>query len=98
MALVSCGLIAGSPLGWPSSFYIWGGITIAWSVAWFLLGKESPADHPTIPIDEKEYIEVSLGVTETTEVKSSMEKNRSLNNSARITSSRTSTELSTLLV
>ena len=69
IALLSCGLIAGSPLGWPGCFYIWGTLTVAWSVAWFFLGKESPADHPSIPIDEKEYIEVSLGVTETSEVR-----------------------------
>lgn len=30
--------------------------------------KESPADHPNIPLDEKEFIEVSLGVTDTDEV------------------------------
>ncbi|XP_043273011.1 putative inorganic phosphate cotransporter [Venturia canescens] len=67
-ALLSCGIISGSSLGWPSCFYIWGGLTIAWSTAWFFIGKESPADHPNIPHDEKEFIEVSLGVTETSEV------------------------------
>lgn len=69
IALLSCGLIASSPLGWPGCFYIWGSLTIGWTVAWFFLGKESPADHPSIPIDEKQYIEVSLGVTETSEVR-----------------------------
>ncbi|XP_034938461.1 putative inorganic phosphate cotransporter [Chelonus insularis] len=67
IALLSCGMISGSSLGWPGSFYIWGSITIFWAVVYYFIGKESPADHPNIPYDEKEYIETSLGVTETVE-------------------------------
>ncbi|XP_008559447.1 putative inorganic phosphate cotransporter [Microplitis demolitor] len=67
IALLSCGVISGSSIGWPGSFYIWGGIATLWSITYYFLGKESPADHRGIPLDEKEYIEISLGVTETTE-------------------------------
>lgn len=68
ISLLSSGLLAGSPLGWPSAFYVWGGLSILWAITWWTFGVESPADHKTIPFDEKEYIEVSLGVTETCEV------------------------------
>lgn len=68
IALLSCGVISGSSIGWPGSFYIWGGIATLWSITYYFMGKESPADHRSIPLDEKEYIEISLGVTEITEV------------------------------
>ncbi|KAK0174775.1 hypothetical protein PV327_010505 [Microctonus hyperodae] len=67
IALLSCGAISESVLGWPSCFYIWGGIASLWSILYYFIGKQSPADHPRIPLDEKEYIEISLGVTETVE-------------------------------
>ena len=68
IALQSSGVLAASSMGWPSIFYIWGSITLIWSIVWYFLGKDSPSEHLSIPLDEKEYIEVSLGVTETTEV------------------------------
>ncbi|CAL7933695.1 unnamed protein product [Xylocopa violacea] len=67
ICLLSSGLLSASSLGWPSCFYIWGGITIASSVLFFFVGKESPSEHPNIPQDEKEYIETSLGIMETEE-------------------------------
>ncbi|XP_033218487.1 putative inorganic phosphate cotransporter [Belonocnema kinseyi] len=67
IALQSSGVLAASFMGWPSIFYFWGGIALLWSIVWYFLGKESPSEHRGIPLDEKEYIEVSLGVTETTE-------------------------------
>ncbi|XP_043470642.1 putative inorganic phosphate cotransporter [Leptopilina heterotoma] len=66
-ALQSSGVLADSLMGWPSVFYFWGIITLIWSILWLCLGKDSPAEHPSLPLDEREYIEVSLGVTETTE-------------------------------
>ncbi|XP_044003331.1 putative inorganic phosphate cotransporter isoform X2 [Aphidius gifuensis] len=67
ISLITCGMLSGSSLGWPSSFYIWGGITTLWAILYYIMGKESPSDHPNIPLDEKQYIEFSLGVTETVE-------------------------------
>lgn len=37
-------------------------------IGFYLLGKDSPSEHPSIPFDEKEYIEMSLGITEIDEV------------------------------
>lgn len=71
IALLTCGELSKSGLGWPGSFYTWGGIAFLWAVVFLIFGKDSPADHPNIPLDEKEYIEVSLGVTETEEVRAS---------------------------
>lgn len=67
ICLLSSGLLSGSELGWPSCFYIWGGLAIVSGTLFFCFGKESPTEHPTIPLDEKEYIETSLGITETEE-------------------------------
>ncbi|XP_012272716.1 putative inorganic phosphate cotransporter [Orussus abietinus] len=61
ISLLSSGVLAASDYGWPSCFYVWGGLTVLWSIVWCFLGKDSPADHPSIPHDEKEYIEISLG-------------------------------------
>lgn len=68
ICLQSTGLLSASSLGWPSCFYIWGGITIASGVLFFIAGKESPNEHPSIPQDEKDYIDTSLGIMETEEV------------------------------
>ncbi|KAK2581048.1 hypothetical protein KPH14_006091 [Odynerus spinipes] len=67
VCLLSSGFFSASSLGWPSCFYFWGGVTLIVSILFILFAKDSPADHPSIPLDEKEYIEVSLGVTETDE-------------------------------
>lgn len=67
--LLSTGLLAASPWGWPSCFYVWGSITILSSLLFFFIGYESPAEHPNIPQDEKQYIESSLGMIETEEVR-----------------------------
>lgn len=56
-------------MGWPSCYYVWGCIAIVSSILFFFIGKESPAEHPSIPQDEKEYIENSLGMIETEEVR-----------------------------
>ncbi|KAG7208911.1 hypothetical protein KM043_015091 [Ampulex compressa] len=67
VCLLSSGMLSASRFGWPSCFYFWGGITALCAITFFFLGKESPAEHPNIPLDEKEYIEISLGMAETNE-------------------------------
>lgn len=69
ICLLSSGLLSASILGWPSCFYIWGGLTIISSILFFIIGRDSPTEHPGIPLDEKEYIETSLGIVETDEVR-----------------------------
>ncbi|XP_014485439.1 PREDICTED: putative inorganic phosphate cotransporter [Dinoponera quadriceps] len=67
ISLLSSGYLSASPIGWPSCFYVWGSICILCGIAFFLFGKDSPSEHPGISLDEKEYIEISLGVTEISE-------------------------------
>ncbi|KAF7279311.1 hypothetical protein GWI33_007403 [Rhynchophorus ferrugineus] len=74
---VSCGSILSSIItgflsstwwGWPSSFYLFGGLGIAWSVAFLIFGQNSPATHPRITKEERVYIQASLGQLEDTTV------------------------------
>ncbi|XP_012234521.2 putative inorganic phosphate cotransporter [Linepithema humile] len=67
VCLLSTGFLAASPIGWPSCFYVWGSLSVLCGIAFYLFGKNSPSEHPSIPLDEKEYIEISLGVTEVDE-------------------------------
>ncbi|XP_073733792.1 probable small intestine urate exporter isoform X1 [Callorhinus ursinus] len=46
--------------GWPSIFYIFGGIGCACSLLWFPLAYDDPINHPFISTSEKEYIVCSL--------------------------------------
>ncbi|XP_029674847.1 putative inorganic phosphate cotransporter [Formica exsecta] len=64
VCLLSTGFLAASPIGWPSCFYVWGSLSMLCGIGFYLLGKDSPSEHPSIPFDEKEYIEMSLGITE----------------------------------
>ncbi|XP_044272511.1 sialin [Tribolium madens] len=54
-----CGFLISS-IGWPSVFYVTGAVGILWSVAWFLLVFDSPAQHPRITIEEKLEIESKI--------------------------------------
>lgn len=67
VCLLTSGALSASSIGWPSAFYVWGGVTTLCGIIFHVFGKESPAEHSSIPLDEKEYIEVSLGITETEE-------------------------------
>lgn len=42
--------------GWRISFVILGGIGALWAVAWFVLFRDKPEDHPGISKKEKEFI------------------------------------------
>ncbi|XP_076654756.1 putative inorganic phosphate cotransporter [Halictus rubicundus] len=55
-----CGFLIAS-LGWESVFYVTGAIGLVWSAAWFLLIFDSPAQHPRISIEERQYIENAIG-------------------------------------
>lgn len=54
-----CGFLLSS-LGWESVFYTTGGIGLVWSIAWFFLVFDSPAQHPRITNEEKTEIETKI--------------------------------------
>lgn len=47
-------------IGWQYIFYIQGGATLFWLAAWWLMTSDSPATHPRISKEEREYIESNL--------------------------------------
>ncbi|XP_066992481.2 sialin [Anabrus simplex] len=55
-----CGFLIAS-LGWESVFYVTGVVGLVWSVAWFLLVFDTPAQHPRISYEERRYIENAIG-------------------------------------
>ncbi|CAH2043320.1 unnamed protein product, partial [Iphiclides podalirius] len=48
-------------LGWESVFYVMGGLSCVWCVAWVLLVQDSPQQQPLISAEEREMIVSSLG-------------------------------------
>ncbi|KAG0727172.1 putative inorganic phosphate cotransporter [Chionoecetes opilio] len=42
--------------GWPSAFYLFGGLSIVWSLAWFALVHNRPESHPRISTKELQHI------------------------------------------
>ncbi|KAM8974060.1 vesicular glutamate transporter 3 isoform 1-T1 [Pelodytes ibericus] len=48
-------------IGWSSVFYIYGVFGMFWYIFWLLHATESPAAHPSITIEERTYIESSIG-------------------------------------
>lgn len=47
--------------GWESVFYFFGIVGIVWSILWFFLVFNSPAEHPRITQEERDYIESHVG-------------------------------------
>ena len=45
---------------WPNVFYVFGALGMVWCVLWFWLAASSPAEHPTIEDEEREYIEATV--------------------------------------
>ncbi|XP_049947662.1 sialin-like [Schistocerca serialis cubense] len=58
-ALVISGALAQSAVGWPSIFYLFGGLSILWGVILFWLGGNTPSGHKHISRAELTYIEES---------------------------------------
>lgn len=54
-----CGYLI-STVGWASVFYVTGVIGIVWSILWFCLIYDSPAEHPRISAEEREDIETKI--------------------------------------
>jgi hypothetical protein len=47
--------------GWPSVFYVSGGLSIVWFILWAIFLFDKPSDHPRITAEERNYIERSIG-------------------------------------
>nr|XP_022917118.1 sialin [Onthophagus taurus] len=54
-----CGLLI-DKLGWASVFYLTGGLSLVWSVAWFFVVFDSPATHPRCSAEERMEIETAI--------------------------------------
>lgn len=55
-----CGFLIAS-LGWESVFYVTGVVGLVWSIVWFLVVFDSPAQHPRISVEERRFIENAIG-------------------------------------
>lgn len=55
--------VLSSSVGWESVFYLFGGISAFWCLAWFLLIADDPASHPRISLEEKQFIQANTMVT-----------------------------------
>lgn len=55
VSLISSGYLI-DYFGWPTVFYGTGGLTLIWTVLWFILVSGDPAAHPSISEDELKYI------------------------------------------
>ncbi|XP_068220661.1 putative inorganic phosphate cotransporter isoform X2 [Palaemon carinicauda] len=47
--------------GWPSVFYVFGGLGIIWGIGWYFLVYSHPDMHPRISPEEKAYINYHCG-------------------------------------
>ncbi|XP_046403685.1 putative inorganic phosphate cotransporter [Ischnura elegans] len=57
VALATGGILAATRgLGWPSIFYIFGGLGLLWSVVWLIFGSSGPDEHRWISDWESQYI------------------------------------------
>ncbi|XP_014257225.1 putative inorganic phosphate cotransporter isoform X2 [Cimex lectularius] len=60
ISFVSSGVLGTSAGGWPSIFYLSGGMSLLWCVVWYEWGAESPSSCSYISREEKRYIESAL--------------------------------------
>lgn len=59
--LAISGILASSPMGWSSIFYVSGATTFLWNILWMLLGSNSPSQCARINNEEKKFIESMPG-------------------------------------
>ncbi len=50
-------------LGWESIFYVFGGLGVAWCVAWWWVVRDSPEEDRKITDEELEYLRTAIGVS-----------------------------------
>ncbi|XP_018561182.1 putative inorganic phosphate cotransporter [Anoplophora glabripennis] len=58
------GVIALSSAGWPTIFYLHGGISLVWSILWLILGSNSPSTDRFISEEERKYIQAGAPIEE----------------------------------
>lgn len=51
------GWICASSFGWPSAFYLYGIMGLAWTILWLWKGCGDPSEHKTISAEERMYIQ-----------------------------------------
>lgn len=61
VAMLLTGFIASSWYGWPMVFYSFNAVGLGWCILFAFLGSNKPAQHTKITVEEKLYIENSLG-------------------------------------
>lgn len=61
LMLAVSGVLASSSLGWPSVFYLPGGIGCAWAALWLMWGSNAPSECAGISSEERAFIEESNG-------------------------------------
>lgn len=61
LSFIITGFICSSWYGWPYSFYFFGLCGGIWCAFYLKFGYNSPAAHPSIKPEERQYIEKSLG-------------------------------------
>lgn len=67
--LPMAGLLASSAGGWPAIFYVGGIVALLWVLIWSLYGANSPTDHQSMSVAEKQFIISSLSSTTSNKVK-----------------------------
>lgn len=67
IALPISGILCNSTFlgGWPSVFYVFGGLTCIWFVFWIFLIYDTPENHPRISTEELIFIQTSQGEEKT---------------------------------
>ncbi|KRF79997.1 putative inorganic phosphate cotransporter isoform X1 [Drosophila virilis] len=65
--LATSGLLASSSAGWPSIFYISGGVGCIWAILFFIWGASSPAHYKKISTEERKMIEMAQASEATSE-------------------------------
>ncbi|XP_017477908.1 PREDICTED: putative inorganic phosphate cotransporter [Rhagoletis zephyria] len=58
--LAISGVLCSSSWGWPSTFYIPGGLGLLWAIVWFVFGASTPNDCKYISAAERTLINTSL--------------------------------------
>uniref|UniRef100_A0A6A7G8W3 Sialin-like n=1 Tax=Hirondellea gigas TaxID=1518452 RepID=A0A6A7G8W3_9CRUS len=62
MAMLISGLMSSSPEygGWPASFYLFGSLSLLWSICWLFITRNSPQLHPKISQQELVYLKETI--------------------------------------
>ncbi|XP_066141651.1 putative inorganic phosphate cotransporter isoform X1 [Euwallacea fornicatus] len=61
LSSVITGYLSASSWGWPAAFYLFALLGFVWCIFWMVFSAETPAAHSSISIEERKYIEHSLG-------------------------------------